>query len=514
MWLAPVFGAGLTGRVQGWIGDFFRTAWALPYWNARKTLFVLMRRRGQCPCHNPSDEGKTRAIGCEAVLGWRKPERFQRRVCPLLTKDAKAGWVCGVAPAQVRPFWGRAWAYAGVLAVLLWLVGSLTVWGAMRGVGYRVSVRQVVWPGAWGELRAVRAAYFVEDAQRRFAAGEATAAILSLTTAYALTPENYGTGLILAKFQAVGNPVAADRLFAELVRQYPAHRAETTQAWLRVLLANGRLSDVAELARAELKSGATQPVAWLHALIFAARLAQAPQWLELPESARAVSAEVRAVLEVERRVLAAPTPAAAVRRVRAEELPEKFPYARQQRAELMLAQGLPREALALLAASTQVLEGRVLVGLALAAEAEAGLVEARQRDARQLVDPARAPGAGELAVLALHLIEYPEPSLLKLLIGAWAAVPNWSESAARREATLTVLAAVAVGGSEAQLVEVRDQAIAAKIITHAEGRRVTRAFFPQPDRAQLHALMSTVPDLPLELSYALNRLAVKLAAGR
>ena len=101
--------------MAGWFGDLGRLYWGLLYWNARKTLFRIAGARGQAPCQHPSDSGAAGVTGCEACAAWSSRARF-KRLCPLIASGPDGRRVCGVAAADVRPFWGRAAAVLGISA--------------------------------------------------------------------------------------------------------------------------------------------------------------------------------------------------------------------------------------------------------------------------------------------------------------------------------------------------------------------------------------------------------------
>ena len=256
-------------RVIGWLGDFFRFWWGLLYWNARKSYFRLRREQARCPCQNPSDSGRARETGCDAALSWRAPVRF-RRVCPLLV-EIPGGLRCSVDTKDVRPFWRRAAAYYLAGAAGVYLAGVLGAFVLLRLVGYPLSPLALAWPPWWHELRTARSEYFVAKAQRALNANRVNEAILSLDIAFRNNPRNYDIGLELAQLLSVGQPELADQLFTQLLRDHPAKRAVTAEAWLRFLLVHGRFARAADLAAARLLDDPMQRPAWLQALFFSTR---------------------------------------------------------------------------------------------------------------------------------------------------------------------------------------------------------------------------------------------------
>jgi hypothetical protein len=260
---------GYPARVIGWLGDFFRFWWGLFFWNARKSYFRLRRGRVRCPCQNPSDSGRARETGCDAAQYWHKPTRF-RRVCPLLM-ETPGGLRCSVDTKDVRPFWRRAAAYWLGAAAGIYLAGVLGAFVLLRLVGYPLSPLTLAWPPRWPELRRARSEYFVAKAQRALTANRINEAILSLDIAFRNNPRNYRVGLQLAQLMSLGEPEFADQIFALLMRDHPAQRAVTTQAWLRFLLVHGRLARVVELAALRVGDDPANRPAWLHILFFVTR---------------------------------------------------------------------------------------------------------------------------------------------------------------------------------------------------------------------------------------------------
>ncbi|MDD2763934.1 MAG: hypothetical protein PHE83_08190 [Opitutaceae bacterium] len=255
--------------MTGWLGDFFRFWWGLLYWNTRKSYFRLRRGRAPCPCQNPSDSGRGRETGCEAAHYWHRSSRF-RRVCPLLV-ETPDGPRCSADAKDVRPFWRRAAAYYLGAAAGIYLAGVLIAFVFLRVIGYPLAPLTLVWPPRWHELRLARSEYFVAKAQRALTANRISEAILSLDIAFHNNPRNYGIGLQLAQLLSLGQPELADRIFALLMRDHPAQRAITAEAWLRLLLVHGRFARSSELAVARLLDEPSQRPAWLHVLFFVTR---------------------------------------------------------------------------------------------------------------------------------------------------------------------------------------------------------------------------------------------------
>lgn len=261
-------------------GDFFRFWWGLLYWNSRKAVFRLRGRRGQCPCHHPSDSGKGGETGCEAAASWNEPSRF-RHVCPLLERRPE-GWRCSVDKNAVRPFWLRAFVSFGGLALILYILGAAGLFLLLRGVGYdEIRFRHTVWPGAWTERRAVQARHYLDRGSAALAEGNLRYAALSLSTAYEMDPGNYEAGIRLAQIWRVTRQrTVSDRLFERLLTEHPQRSGETAYIWLLTLLGAREYSSVAELSVRMLQEEISNRPAWTRALFFASRRTDDPDALK------------------------------------------------------------------------------------------------------------------------------------------------------------------------------------------------------------------------------------------
>lgn len=486
--------------VKGWLGDYLlRLPWALFYWNARKSWYRLRGRRGQCPCHNPSDSGEPMRTGCEAVMTWQRPARF-RRVCPLLRQNATGQWMCSVPAAEVRPFWGRAALLTGGTAAALLLAMVLAVFALMRGIGYEVSLRQIAWPPAWGELRYVRAQLFIRQARDFYAQGEVREALTALKVARELDPHNYPVAMMLAQFYQAGNPETADRLYAELLRDHPDHRTETARVWFRSLLARGQLVGVAELARRQLKHEPQQASAWAHALVFCARVMRRPELLEEVVADKDTPAAVRPTLELAARVQRA-GPEEARSLLLAPGL-TALPYDRVYRIESLIRLGHTGEAMQLLRRSQPQMAGRDVARLAFAIYAVAGERARLEQEFDALLAPSRTITAGELSLLAVHLVEHPDAGLLKKVVAALERVPA-QPVAARLEVSLTVFCAAGVHADREAM------AAAKKIISETVDMRMGSInnlelfFLGQSAQRRIVSFLPQQSALSLELCYSL-----------
>jgi len=128
--------------VIGWTADFFRLAWSLLYWNARKSCFRLRGGARRAPRQHPRDSGRALETQCEACLHWDRPARFAR-VCPLLVATP-VGLRCSARAVDVRPFWGRAGRYFGGVLAGIYLFGALSFFAFLRTIGYPISIVHVV----------------------------------------------------------------------------------------------------------------------------------------------------------------------------------------------------------------------------------------------------------------------------------------------------------------------------------------------------------------------------------
>lgn len=486
--------------MKGWLADFWRAAWAFFYWNTRKSFFVLRRRRGQCPCHNPSDSGRPLATGCEAVTGWHRPERFAR-VCPLLRRNDAGFWVCSVPPAKVRPFWLRALRYYVAALLALWLVLAALAFAGLKGIGYQVAYRQLAWPPAWAELPAVRAELFIRQARDNYQAGRVKEAINALSVAYQLDPGNYQAGMMLAQFYRAGSPKQADELYRRLLVDHPAPRAETARAWFQSLLARGRLQDVGELARRQLTTDPEQAAAWTHALLFVTRHLPGSDLLKTARTDPDTPAPARAVFDLALRA-GELSPAAARNLLVREPFVTDFPYDRVYRVETLLRLGYPQDALELLARGRAVLAGRDVARLALAAHAGLQDQARLHGEIAALLDPRRDLHPSELTLLAVHLVSYPDPQLLGAVIAALPRVMGATENPGL-ESALAVFCAAGVQRDAAGMQRVK-QLLQDSYALNLHGTdRLERFFLGTGGAARIESVLPTLTTLSLELNYAL-----------
>jgi len=477
-----------------------RMGWALAFWNARKTIFVLRGRRGQCPCHNPSDSGRPLETGCEAVLQWRQPQRF-RVVCPLLAAKPGGGWVCSVAAGGVRPFWGRALGLAAATVAVAVILAAGGVFGTMRAIGYQVSLRQVIWPPAWRELRAVRAQLFVDQSREHYQAGRLREAVSALLTAHEVAPNDYRISMTLAQVAQAGSPSAADGIYVQMMKQHPEMHADTARVWFVSLLGRGRLADVAALARRELSASPAQAEVWTDALIFAARHLRQPELLESASAAPGVPAAAAAVLRLEARARQAPR-ATVPAMLLAEPVPENFPYALTHRAELLVEFDRPREALAVLAQAQRVCSGRDIARLALTAYVADNDPATLVRETDSLLSPLKNPGLAEITLLSQHLVRFPNKAVLDRVAGLLEGRPNLLPDN-RREAWFSVLCAAGAAGDRPVFARLKGKAVADGLLTPAAADRLADFFFGPGTGKRVESILPMAEPMTVYLMYAL-----------
>ena len=261
-------------RLANWLEDAALCVWALLYWNARKSLYVLKRRRGRCPCQDPSDFGTSGRAHCDASLHLNQPIRF-RHVCPLLVAGPGGkGAFCSVSASEVRPFWGRAIKFFAGSALAFYLAGTTLFYVGMRATGVdTLSWRQVAWPGAWGEIPHERSKFFFKRAMIACARLDYREAYQSMATALAQDPQNYQARLLMAQYsEFAGDYLTADQFFKELRRDFPDQHLRTEVTFHDTLLSVGRHKTLA-LHCIE-RASATNPdrAAWIGTLLMAMHL--------------------------------------------------------------------------------------------------------------------------------------------------------------------------------------------------------------------------------------------------
>lgn len=485
--------------MKGWLLDSLALFWAFPYWNLRKTWFRLRKTRGRCPCQNPGDSGEAHRTGCEAILHWVKPERF-RQVCPLLERRSDGTWCCSVNARDVRPFWGLALRALFVFSGSTLLVVSLGVWTALRMIGYDVSYRQVLWPPAWHELNTVRSEFFLTKARADYSAGHLQEALPALMMAYQIDPNNYPAGVMLAYFRQGGSTQTSELIYRQLRQSHPEHRANTTQLWLRHLLAHGAFVSIVRLAREELGDFPDE-AAWIHALLFACRELSDPKPLEEggPES---FSPQWRKLVAIEIDTLRGSLTGQALQaRLQALAAETKSEYALFYALDRQIQGGWPQTALTGIQAARERLPGRTVLSLGLAAYAAAGQETKRGQEIEALLNRRRQITPTEIEVLCAHLIRYPHPTALQSLVRAWQAAPPSSTDTIPLYFSLFCAASIAQDDATKVQAEVW-----IKSASHELPRALTlldQTLHTANPAQRFGRLLPALPSMPLEVTYQL-----------
>ena len=393
----------------GLIRDTFRLGWDSLHWNARKSWHIARGRRGRCPCQIASDSGRAHQTGCEAILAYASPARF-RRVCPLLVARDGGGWMCSMNAEDVRPFWGRAALLLGGGALALLLVASLAAFTLLRGIGYDVGYRQIVWPPAWSEFSRIQADFYRQRAISAMDEGKRDEALLLLSNAYELDPSHYPTGIQLAQLWQIAQPLLSDRTYARLLADHPDRRQATAQAWFRGLLARGDFGGMQRLAGERiLHSGPSPSPVWAQAFLFATRQLGAPDGIDALLVEPKLPPRVAALLNIERELYRQP----AARRIdildtaarEAGDAHTLFHWLNR-----MLDEGRADLVLPRLTERNSLLENREKLRLQLDALAVAGRSAERALLVRQRLERPLTPAICEL--LSSHLTARPDRELL------------------------------------------------------------------------------------------------------
>lgn len=487
---------------MGWFSDFLRLAWGLLYWNTRKTVYRLKSNRGQCPCQHPSDSGKAWETGCAAMIHWNQPARF-RRVCPLLLQTQSGAWRCSVNRSEVRPFWGRAFAFHGSAIALTYLMAALAGFVFLRTVGYRVTFGGVLWPPAWSRFTAIRTGYFLEKYQAAAAAGDLQTAFMSLSTAYNLQPQNYAAGRQLAQIWQVGNPGLSDQIYRRLLNDHPGEAEATAQVWFRALLARGDFAKIEALTSERMIAAPDSAGAWLNALLFAnqrtgdaalrARIEAIPT---LPASARRLLTLADDLKKnssrtaMRERLLKAADEAGDAR-----DALSFFNVCRQ-----LTTRGFAHDTLQCIDSRPDLLGSRDSIPLRLDALAQLGWSMALRRDVESLLTGPTEPVLVEL--MSAHLIRHPDATVRGLLFARLELSPL-PVTPANYSAYLSLFCAAGAGGDRPRLhwAAARIKEILRNDFRSLDG--IGEALLANKRNHRIENYMPTLQPLPLEVSYAL-----------
>lgn len=487
---------------MGWFSDFIRLAWGLLYWNTRKTAYRLKSKRGQCPCQHPSDSGRAWETGCAAMTNWNQPARFQR-VCPLLRQTESGVWRCSVDRTDVRPFWGRAFAFHGTLVALTYLTAALAVFVFLRTVGYRVTYAGVLWPPAWSRFTIIRTGYFLEKYQAAVSAGDLQTAFIALSTAYNLQPENYAAGRQLAQLWQLGQPGLSDQIYRRLLKDHPSQAEDTAQVWFRALLARGDFPQIEELASERMLAAPDHGGAWLNAWLFAnhrtgdaSRRARLLGTASLPASARFLltltddlkKASSRA--EMRQRLLKAADESGDAR-----DALSFFNICRQ-----LTTRGFAHDTLQYIDSRPGLLGARDLIPLRLDALAQLGWTTALRREVESLLTGPSEPVLME--ILSAHLIRHPDAAVRGLVFARLERNPL-PVTGTSYPAYLSLFCAAGAGRDVPRL---HWAATRIKEILRDDFRsldRIGEALTDTRPNRRIENHLPTLQPLPLDVSYAL-----------
>lgn len=485
--------------VPGMIRDTLRLGRDAIFWNTRKTWHILRGRRSACPCQVRSDSGRARETGCEAAVAYESPARF-RRICPLLVQRPAGGWVCSVNAEDVRPFWGRALLLLGGAALATVLLVSISAFALMRGIGYDISYRQLVWPPAWSEFSGIQADLYRQRAIDARSSGRIAESLLLLSNAYELQPSHYPTGIQLAQLWQTTQPLLSDRTYARLMLDHPDRAADTAQAWFRALLARGDFGGVQRLAGERiLRGGGDSVSAWLQAFVFSTRQLREPEAIDALLRAPGLPPSFAPLLASEREFYLHP---AAERAELASRLAASATdtYTAFHWLRRLLDEGRAELALPLLSAPASKLGNREKLRLQLDALATLGRDPERETLVLRLLE--RPTSAALCELLSSHLAQYPSPVLLSAYAAKLERDPLPADDA-RYPQLLAFFAACASHRDEVLMKAAADWLNAAagrEYLTLAAARE---AFMRFPSGARLESLLPALQPMPLETTYAL-----------
>lgn len=464
--------------------DFFRFWWELMALNWRKTRFRF--RGGKSPCQAPSDSGRAGETACEACALWDNKGRF-RRVCPLLVATPD-GWRCSVNAEEVRPFWGRAFAYYGGTAAGLYLLVSLAVFALFRAIGYQVSYRAVAWPPAWSHFHVIRSNYFYAQGKAALQGNRVREANIAFGLAYELDPANYDAGFALAQLWQSGLAAPSDRIYHQLLLANPGQTESTAQRWAQAIVWRGDFAQLTKLAVERLRQEPSLSPAWAHALIFSARQLQDPAGLADALALPNLPPEIRSIFRLESAALAAPFTGQA------------GAYARYYQIKFLIRAGNGARALELLTRYGAKISPDERVALTLDALAQQGKTAELRHEAASLLAANQQPQI--YPILATHRIRYPDQELLRATAAQLSTMP-WAHEPVALPALAALLCAA---GLENEPVLVADLRTRMRKITGAPMHELDRTeeFLSQRNRSRRWgSFLPALPMLPLDTVYAL-----------
>jgi hypothetical protein len=448
------------------------------------------------PCQSLSDSGRAFETGCEACLHWSRPAKF-KRVCPLLVETAD-GLRCSADTVNVRPFWGRAFGFYGGTLAGIYLTGVLIAFAFLRTVGYPISVVHLAWPGSWHRVGEVRGWFFMERANRAFAAGKPAEGMLYLSNAYEFDPSNYTVGFMFAQKLQLGNPGRANLVYQRLMQEHPAQRDMTAQAWFRSMLARGDFLGVQNIAQLQLVEDPTHASVWMRALIFASRqLGSTAALDELLASPLPQLQQWREVVNAE--LLLRGGRNAQARMVLNGDWKNQPPYGRYYQIRELISVGNGFAAIDLIGKYQAELDDTARATLLLEAYATMGARQSLDRLVDTLLEPPLKPPTVRL--LTAHLIRHPDNAVLDKLFSKFNR-----EKRQLSEDGLEVYLALYCTAGAAQDWE-KLHALTAGIRRSDGGNSLTlglvESFFRgQTTHTRIAGLLRALP-MPLEVHYAL-----------
>ncbi len=480
----------------GWAADLRRLLWGFIELNLRKTFFRHGRGRVRCPCQHPSDSGRAFETSCDAMVSWSSAVRF-RRLCPLLKQAPDGEWRCSVDTADVRPFWGRAFAYFGGTALAMYLVATVLGFFFLRIVGYPVTYPSIAWPPAWHDIEHARARFFLDKATRALKDNKPLAAMMALSQSYQLDPTNYAVGRMLAQFSQPGWGGISNRVYAQLMRDHPEKRGETSAAWFLALLASGDFSTIETLAAGRV---ATDP-AWLNALLVASRRTGDTKLLQkLLQPPNALPPYARQICALELQLRAADP--AGTRRLLEQPMPASpAPYLVYYWIDRQIHAGLADDALLDLKTYGALLDPRDRIALLLETYSAEGWQTILRGEVDHLLETGTSPALVEL--VCAHLIRHPDPYILEKLFAAVYQRPLPANSD-RLGAYTSLFCAAGVSGD---WVRLQASAAELKSITGTQftALETAEAYFRGGAQTpvSIDRCLRSLPGLPVDVSYAL-----------
>ncbi len=481
----------------GWITDFFRIAWGLFFWNARKSVFRARGDHNRCPCQTRSDSGIAWKTGCEPALLYNKPARF-RHVCPLLKANNEGLLKCSVNTADVRPFWGRFWVTYGSGLFLTYLLGVGIVFGAMKSIGYPIEFSTIAWPPAWKQINAVRSQFFLTKAETAYSAGDGSTAVVALSLAYSYDPENYDIGRLLAQVWSSTRPEHADQIFAELLQKHPEKRVLTARAWVQQLLSRGDYGRLERLAADALVFDHESTAAWLQSFLFANVRTQNDALIEeLSQGMLDLPAGVVEVMRLEQlvRTESAAAAKAALSTITNRDEPG---FVLHYRIRRLIQMGQQYRGLVLLNEWEDRFPDRDRIRLQLAAYAQGDFDNQYIELMRTLVQ--LSPSLAQVELICAHLVTHPNQQVYRLVKQAVRPVDIVNESERLQALNALFLLALAHGDepTSAQIAE------SVQSITGTDSRALAalKVVAEQPSRYRVQSVIPLLQPISLDMIYA------------